>query len=506
MGKSEEKPKQDAGPTAEVAEEKPSLKRRRIVVVGGGQTGRALVRGLSDAWDISVLDVDPVKLERLREELPDRPMLLLSKDGTSIVNLRDAGIEDTDLLAAVTDYDEVNIEACRLARSLEQPPITIGIVRQPEGAEKLKAVGAEAVTRPLAIAGLLANYIEKGKQIAVNVGLGRGEIVEIPVLPSSPAVDARVRDLRAIRWLVAAIYRSGQFIVPHGHAIIREGDRLLLTGDPEVLPYVADYLRAGVARFPLQYGIRTVALPGDHVPDRFWSEVEYLCNSTRTRALRVIAPEGAPKPEVMLDRASWEHETLDEYEDVGSVLLRDLNNLDCGCLVLEKKPPSLLNNIGVTRPSFAALLDSMPCPVLFAAGSHPYQRIWLPVTDSEGSLLAAELALDLSRQLDLQIAAVVVAPPTFIVGEESAEEQKKALKTMMHVASLYHVKLEQIFKEGNPGIEIAHLAGEGDLLVISHRADRRPSFFNPDTSLQIIQRCPSSVLALSYRERVHGAG
>jgi nucleotide-binding universal stress UspA family protein len=77
---------------------------------------------------------------------------------------------------------------------------------------------------------------------------------------------------------------------------------------------------------------------------------------------------------------------------------------------------------------------------------------------------------------------------------------------MMHVASLYHVKLEQIFKEGNPGIEIANLAGEGDLLVISHRADRRPSFFNPDTSLQIIQRSPCSVLSLSYRERVHGAG
>jgi Trk K+ transport system NAD-binding subunit/nucleotide-binding universal stress UspA family protein len=477
-----------------------------MVLVGGGQTGRALVRGLSDAWEISLLDVDAVKLERLREDLPDRPMFLLAKDGTSIVNLREAGIEDADWLAAVTDKDDVNIEACRLARSLEKPPVTIGIVRQPEAAEKLKAVGAEAVTRPLAIAGLLANRIERGKQVAVNVGLGQGEIVEIPVLPSSPAVDARVRDLRAIRWLVAAIYRSGKFIVPHGHAVIREGDRLILTGDPEVLPYVSDYLRAGVARFPLQYGIRTIALPGDSVPDRFWSEVEFLCNSTRTRALRIIAPEGTKKPEVTLERASLEHEVLEKDEDAGSVLLRDLNNLDCGCLVLEKKPPSRLNSMGITRPSFAVLIDALPCPVLLAAGSHPYRRIWLPVTDSEGSLLAAELALDLSRQLDLQVAAVVVAPPTFIVGEESAEEQKKALKTMMHVASLYHVKLEQIFKEGNPGIEIANLAGEGDLLVISHRADRRPSFFNPDTSLQIIQRSPCSVLSLSYRERVHGAG
>lgn len=506
MDKEEEESKRESESGSEPPEEKPRAARRRIVIVGGGQTGRRLVRTLSDAWEVSLLDVDPVKLERLREEFPDRPMLLLAKDGTSLVNLREAGLEGAEWLAAVTDQDQVNIEACRLARSIEQPPTTIGILRQPEGAEQLKAVDAEALVRPAAIAGLVANRIERGKQVAVNVGLGKGEIVEIPVLPSSPAVDVRVRDLRAIRWLVAAIYRGDQFLVPHGDAIIREGDRLLLTGYPEVLPHIADFLRAGVARFPLQYGIRMVAVPGTHVPDHYWSEAEYLCNHTRTRALRVIAPKGTSRPDLKLERAGLEDAELEESEKAEDVLGRDLPALDCGCLVLDKQSPNLLNRMGLTRPSFANLLDLMPCPVLLSAGTHPYRRIWLPVTDSEGSLLAAELALDLSRQLDLQIAAVVVAPPAFIVGEEAVEEQKEALKTVMHVASLYHVKLEQVYKEGNPGIEIARLAGEGDLLVISHRAGRRSSFFNPDTSLHIISRCPSSVLALSYRERVHGAG
>ncbi len=500
----EEKTVSDSGST-DIGEEKPSLKRRRILIVGGGQTGRALVRGLSDAWEISVLDVDSVKLERLREELPDRPMLLLAKDGTSLVNLREAGLEEADWLAAVTDYDEVNIEACRLANTLEAPPSTIGTVRQPAGTEKLKEVGSEAVTRPAAIAGLIANRIEQGMQVAINVGLGRGEIVEIPVLPSSPAVDARVRDLRAIRWLVAAIYRKGQFVVPHGHAVIREGDRLLLTGDPQVLPYVADYLRAGVARFPLQYGIRTLALPGHHPTDSYWSEVEYLCNGTRSRALRVMSPVESPRPELNLDRADLEFTSLDEDELLADVLNREMASLDCGLLVLEKPSLNLWNRLGMTRPPFAKIMDIMPCPVLLSAGTHPYRRIWLPVTESEGCLLAAELALDLSRQLDLQIAAVVVVSPTFIVGEDAAKEQKKALNTVMHVSSLYHVKIEQIHKEGNPAIEMAKLAGEGDLLVISHRAGRRPSLLNPDTSLQIIQRCSSSVLALTYRERVHGA-
>jgi len=506
MGNDEIKSEQEKDSAPELTSEKAATARRRIVIVGGGQTGRAMVRNLSEAWQVSVLDVDPTKLEKLREEIPNRSMLLLAKDGTSLLNLREAGVEGAEWLVALTDFDEANIEACRLARSVEQPPSAAGIVRMPQGVEKLRAVGAEAFARPSAIAGLVANHVEKAQQVAVNVGLGKGEIVEIPVLPSSPAVDTRVRDLRAMHWLVAAIYREDKFIFPHAHAVIRQGDRLLLTGEPEMLPHIADYLRAGVARFPLQYGIRIAALPGVRTTDRYWSEVEFLCNQTRTRAIRVLAAKGTGGPRLELLRAELEEDVVDEENEATDLLLKDLHSLDCGCVVLEKLRPSLLNRVGLTRPPFAGLLDRLPCPVLLSAGTHPYRRIWLPVTDSDGSMLAAELALDLSRQLDLQITALVVTPPSFIVGEDIVEEQKEAFRKVMQVASLYHVKLEQVCKEGNPGIEIARLAGEGDLLVISHRADRRPSFFNPDTSLQIISRCPCSVLALSFRERVHGDG
>ena len=233
------------------------------MIVGAGQTGRALVRMLSDAWEVAVVDPDPVKLDRLRAELPERPMKILAKDGTSVMNLREAGIEGAEWIAALTDRDDVNLEVCRVALTtgaLETPPAAIGIVRQPESVNKLRSVGAEALTRPAAIAGLLANRIQSGQQVAVAVGLGRGEILEIPVLASSPAAGARVADLHAGRWLIAAIYRGEQLLIPHGDAIIQKGDRLLLTGEPDILPQVGDYLRTGVARFPLQFGTRLVAI------------------------------------------------------------------------------------------------------------------------------------------------------------------------------------------------------------------------------------------------------
>lgn len=500
-----EKAENEPAPETE-EEEKPKASRRRVIVVGAGQTGRALVRILSDTWDISVLDTDPVKLERLQEDVPDRHLQLLKKDGTSLINLREAGIEGAEWIAALTDHDEVNTESCRLALSIDDPPAAVAVVRQPQAAEKLKKMGAEVLTRPAAIAGLVKNRIERAHQVAVSVGLGRGEIVEIPVLPSSPAIDVRVRDLRARRWLVAAIYRGEQLIIPHGHAVIRQGDRLLLTGDPDILPYIGDYLRAGVARFPLQYGTWVVSAASSELPEHYWEEVQYLVNNTRTRALRVLVREEQEPPKLELDRGRMESLELRHVDRADAILRHEKALLDCGCLVLSKDTPGFLSRIGVTRPKFAPLLDVLTCPVLLAAGTFPYRRLVLPVTSSEGTMLASELAIDLSRQLDLPIVAVVVVPPTFIVGEDIIREQKEAIKTVRDVASLYHVKLEQIYKEGNPGIEIADLAREGDLLVISHRAGRRASLFNPDTSLQILSRFPRSVLVLPYKERVHGAG
>ena len=493
-------------PAENGAADETSPTRRRVLIVGAGQTGRALARTLSDSWDIAVLDPDPERLERLERELPERDVRMFEKDGTSLLNLKEAGLDGAEWLAAVTNKDEVNAEACRVAASIPDAPTTIALVRRPEHADWFKAAGTETVSRPQAVADLIKNRIERAHQVASGVGLSAGEILEIPVLRSSPAVDARVRDLRARRWLVAAIYRQDRYVVPHGHVVIREGDRLLLTGEPEILPYIADYLREGVARFPLQYGVRTVAYAAGEQPSTYWDEVVYVVDNTRTRAARALTPKTVSPPELELSRGRVETQTVNATDSLNTIVKRDLPGLDCGLFVMPKPHVGFWSRIGVTRPEYADILDMLACPVLLAAGSEPYRRILLPVLDVDASVLAAELAIDLCRQLSLEIAAVVVTPPTFIVGQEAVDDQKEALKTVMEVGSLYHIKIDQIMREGNPAKEIETIAGDGDLLVISPRAGQKSSFFNPDTALQIITRCPSSVLALSHRERVHGAG
>ena len=477
--------------------------RRRVIIVGAGQTGRQLAQILRDTWDICVLDPSEEKLTKLRDEAANKSVKTFVKDGTSLLNLKEAGLEGAEWLVACTDFDEANTEACRLALSIQNPPTALGVVRRPEAAAQLKETGAETLVRPGALAGLIKNRIEAAYQIASGVGIGQGEIIEIPVLRSSPAADARVRDLRARRWLVAAIYREGRYVVPHGHVIIRQGDRLLLTGEPSLLPHIADFLRAGVARFPLQFGMLTLAYPRHAEHTDFWPETEYFFNSTRSRALQMLTYDGEEAPSLKLTRGESSAKTVDKRDSLLRLASRDVPGLDCGLFVIPKPSISLLERAGLRQPEFAGALDALDCPLLMVNGSYPYRRIILPVMDRDASLLAAELAIDISRQLKVELAAVLVSAPAFIVGHETIEEQRKTLNAVMEVGALYHTKIQKIEREGNPPKVIAGLVGEGDLLVISHRIRRGSSFFNPDTSLQIAMRCQSSVLAISYRERIH---
>lgn len=479
-----------------------SSQRKRVLIVGASETGISLARMLCTTFEVAVLESNPARLEPLREvQIPEARLNLLAKDGTSLLNLKDAGVEGAEWVIALTERDEANVEVCRAALTVDRPPQALAVVGRAEAQEQLKAMGAEAFLRPAAIAGLLANAIQRGMRVAVNVGLGRGEVVEIPVLPSSPAVDVRLSELRANRWLIAAIYRGGQIIVPHGTAIIRAGDRLLLSGEPDILPDIADYLRAGVARFPVQYGRNLVAINRDEPTEGFWREMQYLAARGRVTGVTLLQPAGQPTEPVPPQTFSAPATMLSFRERLPAFLRREQETLDCGCLVLPKRPSSFFARIGLVRPSYASLFSALPCPTLLAAGSAPYRRVVLAVTESAELTLATDLAVDLSRQLALPLCAVTVSPPDFVGGSEHIAAQAQVLKVVNDIAAQYRVTVEMKHLNGNPVREIARFLRPDDVLVLSNRPQRRASVLNPDPGMLLIEHAPCSVMVLANRTR-----
>ena len=88
----------------------------KIVVLGAGQVGSTVAHSLSsEENDVTIVDTDNRRLKELQDRLDIRCVLGFASHPKVLIR---AGIEDADLVIAVTNSDEVNMTACQVAYTL----------------------------------------------------------------------------------------------------------------------------------------------------------------------------------------------------------------------------------------------------------------------------------------------------------------------------------------------------------------------------------------------------
>ena len=100
----------------------------KVIILGAGQVGASVAEGLvSEENDITVVDYDAARLAQLQDRLDLRTVV---GDAATPSALRNAGADDADMIIAVTQSDQSNLVACKLAHSVFNVPTRIpGCVR-----------------------------------------------------------------------------------------------------------------------------------------------------------------------------------------------------------------------------------------------------------------------------------------------------------------------------------------------------------------------------------------
>lgn len=105
------------------------METKKILIAGGGEIGYHLAQILSmEAHEVTLIDKQGDVAGKAMQELDVR---VVPGDATSIDCLRQAGIEDTEVMIAVTSVDEVNILASLIAKKVGVREV-IGRVRNTE--------------------------------------------------------------------------------------------------------------------------------------------------------------------------------------------------------------------------------------------------------------------------------------------------------------------------------------------------------------------------------------
>jgi trk system potassium uptake protein TrkA len=209
----------------------------RIIVLGAGHVGHALVEALHEDHELALIDLDDDRLAAMRERYDIRTV---EGDGTTREVLRKAGVESADLLIASCPREEVNLVCAMLVKRLSNAQ---AIIRTSSTAY-LDAWRE----REIDVDFMVSTELETANAVSAIVGIpaarqtdvfaeGKVQIVEFDVPPRS-GNDALIgRPLREAAIpadsKVAGIVRGERMIVPRGDEAIMPGDRVVVIASPE---------------------------------------------------------------------------------------------------------------------------------------------------------------------------------------------------------------------------------------------------------------------------------
>lgn len=208
----------------------------KIIIVGAGKVGYTLGENLvNEDYDVTIIDRNPTVIEKIEENLD---ALCLRGNGVRANMLIEAGVEESDLLIAVTGSDEVNMVCCLTAKKLGVHH-TIARVRDPEYAHELsllkEQLGLDVVINPEHAA---AEEIAKALSFssAMNVesfAKGRVRMIELMVTKEMNMVGKSIKEIDKETHstvLLGVIVRKDEVIVPNGQTIIEVDDAIYIIG------------------------------------------------------------------------------------------------------------------------------------------------------------------------------------------------------------------------------------------------------------------------------------
>ncbi len=216
----------------------------KIIIVGAGEVGFHIASHLAlENKDVVVLDIDPDAIRRISDHLD---VQVVTGSGSSPVILEEAGIQDAEVILAVTNSDETNLVACLVADIISPSTIKLARIRNADFDNYHEILREQAPH----IDTIINPDIEVVKTIhrmmsvpgAVDIGEfadGRLKFVGVNLEDDSKLAGSRLLDLPAIignaRLLIAAVVRGDELIIPRGEDRLQSGDLVYFISEEDKL-------------------------------------------------------------------------------------------------------------------------------------------------------------------------------------------------------------------------------------------------------------------------------
>jgi trk system potassium uptake protein TrkA len=228
----------------------------KIVIIGLGTIGKTILKNLSsEGHTITIIDEEKNKIESLIERYD---VMGVVGNGASMDIQNEAGVAGAELVIALTRSDEMNILACLVAKKVGAQN-TIARVRNPDYRKQIiemkDDLGISMVVNPeRETADEIFNIVNLPSVAQIeHFAEGKVSLVEVVADKNCSLIGETLISLGkklSTKVLICAVQRGDEVIIPSGHFMIQEGDRIHFTSNAKML---GDFLReANLIKSPLK--------------------------------------------------------------------------------------------------------------------------------------------------------------------------------------------------------------------------------------------------------------
>ena len=198
-----------------------------VAIAGAGNVGQYIAQDLKDSGhDVLLIEQDPDLVAILEKRLDVRWFI---GDACELDSLREAHLEEADVVVATTGDDEDNLVISLLAKQEFAVPRVVARVNHP--ANQWLFNEAWGVDVSVSTPHLLTALVEEAVQVGSLVRLLQfrdARLVEVTLADDSPAIGQALSDLGVPRdATVVAVIRERHVIVPRGETMMQAADEVL---------------------------------------------------------------------------------------------------------------------------------------------------------------------------------------------------------------------------------------------------------------------------------------
>ena len=215
---------------------------KNILIIGGGNIGLNLAKFLESNFDgarVKIIEKNKQRAEEIANELSSS--IVINGDALDEEILKEANIEDSETVLALTNDDENNIMACVLAEKSGKKKRTIAIVNKSNYSLLQNSLNIDDLVDPrMTTVSRILEHVHKGTIGTVYSLLdGEYEFIEAEILEKSELLNKKIKDSNLPEHIrIGAVVRKDKVIIPRSDFVFEKSDLIVFLAKREHLQEV----------------------------------------------------------------------------------------------------------------------------------------------------------------------------------------------------------------------------------------------------------------------------